>query len=129
MTKGEDFERREKCKNGHCSSLSNSAWTDLNTNGTLLKLHDMCPNGRCKCQKQISFTPKQFQLEGSGFKNKMKKIFKGSQKAWDKFLKPAVNMSAPFIGMAVSAKTKNPKVGQATTNILKSISGGAVKIG
>ena len=26
--------------------------------------------------------------------------------------------------MAVSAKTKNPKVGQATTNILKSISGG-----
>ena len=26
--------------------------------------------------------------------------------------------------MAVSAKTKNPKVGQATANILKSISGG-----
>ena len=129
MTKGEDFERRGKCENGHCSSLSNSAWTDLNTNGTPLKLHDMCPNGRCKCQKQISFTPKQFQLEGSGFKNKMKKFFKDSQKAWDKFLKPAVNVAAPFIGMAVSAKTKNPKVGQATTNILKTISGGAVKIG
>ena len=28
--------------------------------------------------------------------------------------------------MAVSAETKNPKVGQATTNILKSISGGKV---
>ena len=28
--------------------------------------------------------------------------------------------------MAVSAKTKNPKVGQATTNILKSISGGTI---
>ena len=28
------------------------------------------------------------------------------------------------MGMAVSAKTKNPKVGQATTNFLKSISGG-----
>ena len=28
--------------------------------------------------------------------------------------------------MAVSAKTKNPKVGQATTNILKSISGGKI---
>ena len=28
--------------------------------------------------------------------------------------------------MAVGAKTKNPKVGQATTNILKSISGGKV---
>ena len=28
--------------------------------------------------------------------------------------------------MAVSAKTKNPKVGQATTNISRSISGGKV---
>ena len=28
--------------------------------------------------------------------------------------------------MAVSAKTKNPKVGQTTTNILKSISGGKI---
>ena len=53
----------------------------------------------------------------------MRKIFKGSQTAWNKFLKPAVNVAAPFIGMAVSAKTRNPKVGQATTNILKSISG------
>ena len=117
MTRGTDFQARGKCKNGHCSGMSTSAWTDLNANGTLLKLHDMCPNARCKCQKQITFTPNQFQLEGSGFKNKMKKIFKGSQKAWDKFLKPAVNMTAPFIRMAVSAKTKNPKVGQATTNI------------
>ena len=55
-----------------------------------------------------------------------KKIFKGTQTAWNKFLKPAINATAPFIGMAVSAKTKNPKVGQATTNILKSISGGKV---
>ena len=56
----------------------------------------------------------------------MKKIVKGSQTAWNKFLKPADNVAAPFIGMAVSAKTKNPKVGQATTNILKSISGGKI---
>ena len=28
--------------------------------------------------------------------------------------------------MAVSAKTKNPKIGQATTSILKSISGGKI---
>ena len=51
---------------------------------------------------------------------------KGSQTALNKFLKPAVNVAAPFIGMAVSAKTKNPKVGAATTNILKSISGGKI---
>ena len=42
------------------------------------------------------------------------------------FLKPAFNVAAPFIGMAVSAKTKNSNVGQATTNILKSISGGKI---
>ena len=56
----------------------------------------------------------------------MKKTIKGSEKMWNKFLKPAVNVAAPFIGMAVSAKTKNPKVGAATTNILKSISGGKI---
>ena len=33
---------------------------------------------------------------------------------------------APFIDMAVSAKTKNPKFGQATTNILKSMSGSKI---
>ena len=35
-------------------------------------------------------------------------------------------MAGPDIGMAVSAKTKNPKNGQATADILKSISGGKV---
>ena len=54
------------------------------------------------------------------------KFFKGTQTAWNEVLKAAVNVAAPFIGMAVSAKTKNPKVGQATTNILKSISGGKI---
>ena len=56
---------------------------------------------------------------------KLKKI-KGSQTAWNKFLKPAVNTAAPFIGMAVGDKTKNPKVAQGTTNVLKNLSGGKV---
>ena len=50
-------------------------------------------------------------------------IFKASQTAWKKFLKPALNITNPYMRMAVSAKTKNPKVGQATANFLKSISG------
>ena len=124
MTRSEDFIENAKCAHGHRSAMSNSAWCDLNKNCTVLKIHDMCHNPKCKCQKHITFTPKQFQLEGAGFKNTMKKLFKGSQTAWNKFLKPAVSVAAPFFGMAVSAKTKNPKVGQATTNILKSISGG-----
>ena len=86
----------------------------------------MCHNPKFLCQKQITFTPKQYMLEGAGFKNTMRKIFRGSQTAWNNFLKPAVDMAAPFIGMAVSAKTKNPKVGQAATNILKSLSGGKI---
>ena len=57
-------------------------------------------------------------------KSKLQKIFRGLQTAWNNYLKPAINATAPFIRMAVSAKTKNPKVGQATTNILKSINGG-----
>ena len=65
-------------------------------------------------------------LEGGSKKSKLQKIFKGTQTAWNKIPKPAVNVAAPFIGMAVSAKTKNPKVGAATTNILKPISGGKI---
>ena len=42
------------------------------------------------------------------------------------FLKPAVIVAAPFIGMAVGAKTGNPKFGQTTRNITKSISKGKI---
>ena len=106
--------------------MSNSAWTDLYSKGNILKLHDKYPNPKCGCQKIITFTPHQYMLEGGSIKSKLQKIFKGTQSAWNKFLKPALNMASPYIGMAVSAKTKNPKIGQATANILKSISGGKV---
>ena len=57
MTKGEDFIKRGRCKNYHCSSISNSAWSDLDSKGNILKLHDKCPNPKCGCQKIITFTP------------------------------------------------------------------------
>ena len=126
MTRGQDFIKNAKCTHGHRSAMSNSAWCDLNKNCTVLKLHDMCHNPRCKCQKQISFSPNQFQVEGAGFKNTMEKIFKGSQSAWNTFLKPTINTLAPVIGMAVGAKSKNKQVGAATTNILKSLTGGKI---
>ena len=122
MTRGEDFIKKGRCKKKHCSILSNSAWTDSNSQGNILKLHDKCPNSKCGCQKIITFAPHQYMLEEGSIKSKFHKIYKGTQTAWNKFLEPAINATAPFIGMAVSAKTKNPKVGQATTNILKSIS-------
>ena len=125
MTKG-DFIKNAKCTHGRRSAMSNSAWCDLNKTCTVLKSQDMFHNPECECQQQIIFTPNQFQLEGNGFKNTMKKIFKGSQTAWNKFLKPTINTLAPVIGMAVGAKSKNKEVGAATTNILKSMSGGEI---
>ena len=126
MTKGEDFIERGNCENNHCSPVSNSAWRNLSSKGTILKLHDKCPNPECNCQKNITFTLHQYMLEGGSIKSKLQKIFKGTHTAWNKSLKLAMNATAPFIGMDVSAKTKNPKFGKATTNILKSISEGKI---
>ena len=113
--------KKGKCKNGHCSSMSNSAWCGLNSKGDSLKLHDISHNPKCKGQKGITFTPKQLQLEGSGFTKTRRKIFKGRQKAWNSFLEPTINTPAPVIGMAVGANSKNPQVVQATANFLKSL--------
>ena len=126
MSRAQNFMQKGKCSKTHCSSMSNQAWTDLNSKGNILKLHDKSPNPKCGCQKIITFTPHQYMLEGGSIKSKLQKIFKGTQTAWNNFLKPALNMASPYIGMAVSAKTKNPKIGQATANILKGISGGKV---
>ena len=111
--------------------MCNSAWCDLNKTGTVLNLHDMCHNPNFNCQKQITFTPKQFQggsikIRRWFHKKKLKSIFKGTKTAWDKFLKPALNMASPYFCMAVSAKTKNPQTCKATSDIFKSSSGGKI---
>ena len=126
MTKSEDFIKNAKCKHRHRSAISNSAWCDLNSKGNILKLHDKCPNPKFNCQKAITFTPQQNMLERRSIKSKLQKIIRGTQTAGNKFLQPAINATAPFMGMPVSAKTQIPKVGQATTNFLKSISGGKI---
>ena len=74
MTRGEGFFKKRNCTHGQRSAMSNSAWCDLNKNCKVLKLHDMCHNPKYKCQKQITFSPNHYQLEGAGFKNTMKKI-------------------------------------------------------
>ena len=79
--------------------------------------------GWIKMPKKICFTPKHFEMEGVRSQRIMKKI-KGSQKAWNSFLKPTFSTLAPFIGITVEAKSKNTHVGQATTNFLKNISAG-----
>ena len=92
--------------------MSNNAWCDLNNKGDILKLYDKCPNPKCKRQKIITFTPRQYMFEGGPIKNKIKSNFLGTKTTWNEFLKPAINATGPFIGKAVFNKTKNPKVGQ-----------------
>ena len=72
MTRGENFIRKGKLKNDHRSAMSNIAWCDLNKI-IILRLHDHCGNPKYKCQKQITFTPNYFQIEGAGFKKTIKK--------------------------------------------------------
>ena len=126
MTRAESFMKNAKCAHGHRSAMSNSAWCDLNKNCTVLKLHDVCHNPKCKCQKMITFSPNQFQLEGGSIKSKLQKIFRGTQTAWNKFIKPGLKMATPLISAAVMAKTKSPQSVQITNSILKSLTGGKI---
>ena len=121
MTEGEKFIRNAKCKHGHQSSMSISAWCDLKKHCTVLKLQDICHNPECNCEKQITFTPNQFQSKGSGVKNTMKKIFKGTEKMWNNSIKPGLKIASPIISAGVAAKTKNPQSAQITSNVSKSI--------
>ena len=126
MTRGEDFIKKGKCSKNHCSSMSNLAWTDLNSKGNILKLHDKCPNPKCGCQKIITFLPHQYMLEGGSIKSKLQKIFRGTKKAWDSFIQPGLKMATPLISAAVAAKTKNPQSTQVTNSTLKSLTGGKI---
>ena len=106
MTRAESFMKRGKCSKNHCSAMSNSAWTDLNSQGNILKLHDKCPNPKCGCQKIITFTIHQYMLEGGSIKSKFQKIFRGRKKAWDSFTKLGLKMATPLISAAVQQKQR-----------------------
>ena len=126
MTRGEEFIKRGKCGKNHCSSMSNSAWTDLYSEGNILKLHDKCPNPKCGCQKIITCTPHQYMLERGSIKCKLQKIFRGTKTAWDKFIRPSLKMATPLISAAMATKTKNPQSAQVTNSFLKSLTGGKI---
>ena len=78
MTRAEIFIAKGKCEYNQCSSMSNSAWCDLNLKGNELKLHEKCPNPKCNCQKIINFTPHQYMLEGGWINSKLQKFFRGT---------------------------------------------------
>ena len=72
--------------------------------------------------KTIKFYPETVSIGKQRILKKIKNLFKGTQTAWNGFLKPAPNMTAPDIGMALASKITNHQVGHTTTNILKSFS-------
>ena len=123
MTSGEDFMRNAKCKSNHRSALSNSASCDENSKGIFPQIHDLCPNLNCKRQKQCTFNPRQFHLEGSGFTNIMRKIFKGIEKILKNFIETGLKIATLLIPAGISAKTKIPQSAQITSKILKSLTG------
>ena len=86
MTRAEDFMKKQKCETKFCLPMLISAWCHLNAKRDTLKLHDMCSNPECKCQKKITFTPREFQHDGAGFRNKMKKTFRAGERVWNLFL-------------------------------------------
>ena len=104
MTRAESFMKRGKCSENHCSPKPNSAWTDLNSQGKILKLHDKCTKPKCNCQKNITFTPHQYMLERGSIKSKLQKTFRGRKKAWDNFIKPGLKMATPHIDSHPTAK-------------------------
>ena len=65
-------------------------------------------------------------LEDGSIKSKLQKIFRGTKKAWDSFIKPGLKMATPLKSAAVAAKTKSPQSAQLTNNILKSLTGGKI---
>ena len=70
--------------------MSSSTCCDLNSKEDTPKLHDICPNFKSECEKQVNYTPNYFQLEGAGYKNKSQKNFKRTQTTWKKFIKPGL---------------------------------------
>ena len=53
MTRGQDFIKKGRYKNKHCSAMSNSAWCDLNSKSDIFKLHDKCPNPKCDAKESL----------------------------------------------------------------------------
>ena len=74
----------------------------------------------------VTFTPHHYMLEGGSIKSKLQKIFRGTKKARDSFIRPGLKVATPLISAAVAAKTKNPQSAQITNNFLKSLTGGKI---
>ena len=130
MTRAENFMKKGKCSKNHCSSMSNQSWTDLNSQGSILKLHDKCPNPKCGCQKIFFLLHINICLREIRLKTNYKKFSQERKKLGIALLKLhhlyGLKMATPLISAAIAGKTQNPQSAQVTNSILKSLTGGKV---
>ena len=112
MTRAKNVIKNAKCKHGHRSAMSNSAWCDLNKNCTVLRLRDMCHSPKCNRQKQITFSRGHFQMEDGSTKSKLQKIFNGTQTAWNKVLNQQLLQQRQLLVCQLVLKQKIQKLGK-----------------
>ena len=74
-----------------------------------LKPHDLSSNPKSKCQKLFIFTLQQIQLEGDGFKDTMKKLFKGTKKIWKTSMKRDLKKSLQLFQLLLLQNKKKLK--------------------
>ena len=65
LTRGQKFEEKGNSKHGHSLAMSSQAWSDINNDCTILRLHDTCHNPKYKDQKRFFLLRAKFQLEGA----------------------------------------------------------------
>ena len=55
-------------------------------------------------------------LEVGSIKGKLQKYFRGTQSAWNKFVRPGLEMAIPLLSAAVVAKQENPQSVEIASN-------------
>ena len=77
--------------------MSNSAWCDLNINVDILNLHDYCHSPKCKCHNQITFHPRQLQMEGASFEKNYKTFLKRAKQLGIFFQSQQLTQQLPLL--------------------------------
>ena len=106
MTKGESFFKNAKCKHGHRSAMSNSTWCDLKKDCTVLKLMICVIILNVTDKSKLLLFLNNFNLKVVRLKVSFKKFLSAHNMLGKKFPKPAINATAPFIAIVVSAKKR-----------------------
>ena len=105
-TREQELDQKGKCQKNLKSPISNRNWYDINTLGVIPKLYKMCLNPECKCQKQLTFPPRQNQLKKMVLKTNTNKN-SGDQKTLGKNFQTPLSMEQPPSLVKLSVQKSN----------------------